>query len=260
MSENQVAGGGLLHRRLLFGAGAALIASRDARATANPHDGSPPSMLKPGATMRGYGQPSPYESAVQRGIGRAMPEIAPGTGVSNTPLQSLDGFITPNGLHFERHHNGVPDIDPKTHKLLIHGLVQRPLTFTVEDLLRYPMTSRLVFIECGGNSSQNSAKEPAQVPFHMVNGRISCAEWTGVPLNLLLDEAGVDMRGKWILAESADAAGMSRSIPLDKAMGDTIVALYQNGERVRPENGYPLRLVVPGWIGNINVKWLRRIK
>ena len=92
--------------------------------------------------MRGYGQPSPYEASVQRGIGRPLPEIAPGTGVSNTPLQYMDGFITPNGLHFERHHNGVPDIDPKTHKVLIHGLVQRPLTFTVEDLLRYPMVSR----------------------------------------------------------------------------------------------------------------------
>jgi sulfane dehydrogenase subunit SoxC len=264
-NEDRVAGGGLLHRRLLFGAGsmlagAALVAPRGALGAANPHDDSPPSMLKPGATMRGYGQPSPYEASVQRGIGRPLPEIAPGTGVSNTPLQYMDGFITPNGLHFERHHNGVPDIDPKTHKVLIHGLVQRPLTFTVEDLLRYPMVSRLVFIECGGNSGRNTAKEPLQLPFHMVNGLLSCAEWTGVPLGLLLEEAGVDPRGKWILAESADAAGMSRSIPLEKAMGDTIVALYQNGERVRPENGYPARLVVPGWIGNINVKWLRRIK
>ncbi|HET6197355.1 MAG TPA: sulfite dehydrogenase [Acetobacteraceae bacterium] len=264
-NEDRVAGGGLLHRRLLFGAGsmlagAALVAPRGALGAANPHDDLPPSMLKPGATMRGYGQPSPYEASVQRGIGRPLPEIAPGTGVSNTPLQYMDGFITPNGLHFERHHNGVPDIDPKTHKVLIHGLVQRPLTFTVEDLLRYPMVSRLVFIECGGNSGRNTAKEPLQLPFHMVNGLLSCAEWTGVPLGLLLEEAGVDPRGKWILAESADAAGMSRSIPLEKAMGDTIVALYQNGERVRPENGYPARLVVPGWIGNINVKWLRRIK
>jgi len=263
--EDRVAGGGLLHRRLLFGAGSAMAAAAIARpyaanAGANPHDASPPSMVNPGAPMRVYGQPAKYEESVQRLPARPLGDIAPGTGVSNSPLHRLEGMVTPNGLHFERHHNGVPDIDPKTHKLLIHGLVQRPLTFAVEDLLRYPMESRLVFIECGGNSGRNAAKEPLQVPFHLVNGLVSCAEWTGVPLGLLLDEAGVDPRGKWILAESADAAGMSRSIPLDKAMGDVIVALYQNGERVRPENGYPMRLVVPGWIGNINVKWLRRIK
>jgi sulfane dehydrogenase subunit SoxC len=260
-----VAANGLLHRRMLFSSAAIVSVAGLARADAalaasNPRQTSPPTMLIPGTTFRGYGMPAKSEEGVQRGIGRALPDIAPGTGVSNTPFHRLEGTITPNGLHFERHHNGVPDIDVRTHKLLIHGLVERPLTFTVYDLLRYPMSSRQVFIECGGNSSQNAAKEPSQVPFHMVNGRMSCAEWTGVPLAILLDEAGVDPRGKWILAESADAAGMSRSIPLEKAMSDVIVALYQNGERVRPENGYPLRLVVPGWIGNINVKWLRRIK
>jgi len=263
--DDRIAGGGLLHRRLLFGAGsvlagAALSRPRNALGGANPRESSPPSMLTPGATARGYGQPSNYEESVQRGVRKPFGDIAPATGTSNTPLQRLDGMITPNGLHFERHHNGVPDIDPKSHKVLIHGLVQRALTFSVEDLLRYPMVSRLVFIECGGNSAQNTAKEPVQAPFHMINGLISCAEWTGVPLGLLLDEAGMDPRGKWILAEGADAVGMSRSIPLDKAKQDIIVALYQNGERVRPENGYPARLVVPGWIGNINVKWLRRIK
>lgn len=259
------AANGLLHRRFLFGSGLAaagtvLVGSGEALAAANPGRASPPTMLVPGATFRGYGMPAKSEEAVQRGIGRPYGALAPNTGASNTPLHRLEGTITPNGLHFERHHNGVPDIDVATHRLAIHGLVERPLTFSVEDLLRYPMTSRQVFIECGGNSQQYTAREPLQLPFHIINGRVSCAEWTGVPLALLLEEAGVDPRGKWILAESADAAGMSRSIPLEKAMADTLVALYQNGERVRPENGYPIRLVVPGWIGNLNVKWLRRIQ
>jgi sulfane dehydrogenase subunit SoxC len=261
----KAAANGLLHRRVLFSSGAAaagamLVRGGDALAAANPRDASPPSMRTPGATFRGYGMPAKSEESVQRGIGRPFGDIAPGTGTSRTPIHRLEGIITPNGLHFERHHNGVPDIDVKAHKLLIHGLVERPLTFSVDDLLRYPMTSRLMFIECGGNSGAYVAKEPAQIPFHMINGLISCAEWTGVPLAVLLEEAGVDPRGKWILAESADGAGMSRSIPLEKAMRDTIVALYQNGERVRPENGYPMRLLVPGWLGNVNVKWLRRIK
>ena len=241
------AGNGLLNRRLLFasGAGAVLAGSGAALAEGTPAQASPPSMLAPGATFRGYGTPAKSEEAVQRGIGRPFGDVAPSTGASNTPLHRLEGTITPNGLHFERHHNGVPDIDVQAHRLAIHGLVARPLSFSADDLLRYPMTSRQVFIECGGNSMQNTAKEPLQAPFHMINGRVSCAEWTGVPLALLLEEAGIDPRGKWILAEGADAVGMSRSIPLEKAMADTIVALYQNGERVRPENGYPIRLVVP---------------
>jgi sulfane dehydrogenase subunit SoxC len=217
-------------------------------------------MLKPGAAFRGYGMPARAEETVQRGIPRPFGDMAPGTGPSNTPLHRLEGIITPNGLHFERHHNGVPDIEPSDHRLLIHGLVERPLVFRVDDLLRYPMTSQLLFIECGGNSLQYAAREVPQIPFHMINGRVSCAEWTGVPLGMLLEEAGVDPRGRWILAESADGAGYSRSLPLDKAMADTLVALYQNGERVRPENGYPMRLVVPGWIGSTSVKWLRRLK
>lgn len=256
---------GLLHRRVLFGtgmaaAGAALVGSGESPAASSPAEAAPATMLVPGATFRGYGMPARSEAEVQRGIGRPYGAFAPNTGISNTPLHRLEGTVTPNGLHFERHHNGVPDIDVATHRLAIHGLVARPLTFGVADLLRYPMTSRQVFIECGGNSQQYTAPEPVQLPFHMINGLVSCAEWTGVPLSLLLEEAGVDPRGRWIVAESADAAGMSRSIPLEKAMADTLVALYQNGERVRPENGYPIRLVVPGWIGNLNVKWLRRIQ
>jgi len=220
----------------------------------------PPSMTTSGRPFSNYGQPAATESAVQRGILQPYGDLAPGAGVSMTPLQDLDGVITPNGLHFERHHNGVPDIDPAQHELLIHGLVQRNLRFSMDALARYPRSSRICFIECSGNSFFNAFPEPQQMPAGMIHGLVSCSEWTGVPLKLLLEEAGVDPAGKWILAEGADAAGMSRSVPLEKALDDAILALFQNGERLRPEQGYPLRLVLPGWEGNMCVKWLRRIK
>ena len=173
-------------------------------------------------------------------------------------------MITPSGLHFERSHSGVPAIDPAQHRLVIHGLVRQPLTFTMEALSRYPMTSRIAFIECGGNSGALSAPVPQPpgpiVDAQSIHGLLSCSEWTGVKLSTLLEEAGVDARATWIYAEGADSASMSRSIPLAKAMDDAIICLYQNGERIRPENGYPVRLLVPGFSGNMNVKWLRRIK
>jgi sulfane dehydrogenase subunit SoxC len=169
-------------------------------------------------------------------------------------------MITPNGLHFERSHSGIPDIDPDAHRLLIHGLVRRPLVFTLETLARYPMESRITFLECAGNGQLLNAAQPAQATVQGLQGLVSCAEWTGVRLAVLLEEAGVDPRATWLLAEGADAAGMSRSVPLAKAMDDAMIALYQNGERVRPSNGYPMRLLLPGFEGNMNVKWLRRIK
>jgi sulfane dehydrogenase subunit SoxC len=172
----------------------------------------------------------------------------------------LHGTITPNSLHFERHHSGVPDIDPDTHRLLIHGAVRRPLTFTVDALLRYPTVSRVQFLECAGNSGGNLGAQAPQAPAGVIHGLMSCSEWTGVPLGILMDEAGVDRSAHWVLAEGADAAAMSRSVPLAKIMDDAIIALYQNGERLRPENGYPLRLFLPGYEGNMSVKWLRRLK
>ena len=183
-----------------------------------------------------------------------------GNGISWTPLHDLQGTIVPNGLHFERHHNGVPEIDPDLHRLLIHGLVKRPLIFTVEDLVRYPMRSHLIFIECGGNSNAGWNPEPIQARVGHFHGLVSCSEWTGVPLAILLDEAGIDPGAKWLLAEGADGAGVSVSVPVDKAMKDGFIALYQNGERVRPENGYPMRLVLPGFEAITHVKWLRRLK
>jgi sulfane dehydrogenase subunit SoxC len=184
---------------------------------------------------------------------------ASGNGVSWTPLHDLEGTITPNGLHFERHHNGVPQIDPKQHQLLIHGLVKTALLFDMDALLRYPMTSILCFIECGGNSNAGWRDKPIQTVAGYFHGMASCSEWTGIPLRILLDEVEIKDQAKWIIAEGADASIMNVSIPLEKAMDDCILAIYQNGERIRPENGYPLRLIVPGWEGVLNVKWLRRL-
>jgi sulfane dehydrogenase subunit SoxC len=144
--------------------------------------------------------------------------------------------------------------------LLVHGLVARPLAFTVESLLRYPMTTRTLFIECSGNSARATLPQPAQVPAGAIHGNISCSEWTGVSLRHLLDEAGLMPAARWLVAEGADSAHMSRSIPLEKALDDTMLALFQNGERLRPEQGYPVRLLIPGWEGNMSVKWLRRLK
>jgi len=220
----------------------------------------PPWMKTMGTPMRSYGTPSSFEKTVQRPFASGYAKVTPGAGSSRTPHQSLEGTITPSGLHFERHHNGVPDIDPARHELLIHGMVNRSLVFNLAALSRYPMISRVHFVECAGNSGANAGAKPAQVTAGAIHGLASVSEWTGVPLSLLLNEAGIQAGASWILAEGADAAAMSRSVPLAKIMDDAMVALYQNGERVRPEQGYPMRLLLPGWEGNMNVKWLRRIK
>ena len=255
-----VAGGGLLDRRLFlkrglaFGTGAGLAAAALDVLAAEP----PPWMRTPGAPFSNYGQPSPHEKEAIRWI--SANGGAPGNGISWTPLHKVEGIVTPNGLHFERHHNGVPQIDPAQHRLLIHGLVKNPLSFGVDDLLRYPLVSRLCFVECGGNSNAGWHEEPIQTPVGYFHGLASCSEWTGVPLAILLDEAGILPEARWMIAEGADAAAMNNSIPVEKALDDAMVALYQNGERIRPENGYPMRLLLPGWEAVLNVKWLRRLQ
>jgi len=249
---------GFLKRSLaLFTATGLAGATKDVAAVEPPD--VPPWMKSPGAGFNEYGAPSKHESKVTRTFGRAQPGTT-GSGAIRTPLEALDGMITPSGLHFERSHSGVPDIDPERHRLLIHGMVRRPLIFTVDALLRYPMVSRIHFIECSGNSQLLYQPAPPNLTAGQTHGLVSCSEWTGVPLRLLLEEAGVERGAPWILAEGADAAAMSRSIPMAKAMDDAIVALFQNGERLRPENGYPVRLFLPGWEGNMSVKWLRRLK
>ena len=257
-----VAGGGLLDRRLFLKRGllftsASTVAPQLLAENTQLDPALPPWMRKPGEPFSNYGVPSAHEKKTIRWtMGNRM---APGNGVSWTPLHDLEGTITPNGLHFERHHNGVPQIDPARHQLLIHGLVNKPLVFSVENLLRYPLTSCFCFVECGGNSNAGWRRKPIQTQAGYFHGMASCSEWTGVPLSVLLDEAGINKSAKWLIAEGADAAAMNISIPVKKALNDCLIALYQNGERIRPENGYPLRLIVPGWEGVLNVKWLRRL-
>jgi sulfane dehydrogenase subunit SoxC len=217
-------------------------------------------MKVPGAGFTGYGQPSRFEDKVVRFIPPPANPATQGIGAARTPLHLLDGIITPSGLHFERSHSGIPDIDPDQHRLVIHGLVKRPLVFTLEALSRYPMHSRIAFLECGGNSQALNAPQAQPLNLTAIHGLLGCQEWTGVQLSALLDEAGVEPAARWLIAEGADSAAMSRSIPLAKARDDALVCLYQNGERVRPSNGYPMRLLLPGFEGNMNVKWLRRLK
>lgn len=218
----------------------------------------PQSMLQAGKPFTNYGHPSSYEKDVIRWI--AANQDMPGNGVSWTPLHELQGTITPNGLHYERHHNGVPDIDPASHELVIDGLVEQALTFNIDALKRYPQQSRICFIECGGNSNSGWRSTPIQSSAGYTHGLVSNAEWTGIPLRYLLQEASPTTDAKWVVAEAADGASLNVSIPLEKLMDDAILALYQNGERLRPENGYPLRLVLPGWEGIVNVKWLRQLR
>jgi sulfane dehydrogenase subunit SoxC len=262
LSTEVVAGNGLLHRRLFLAQGAVLLGGGASLMTARPVSAEPlnvpPWMKTPGTHMSPYGQPSRFEEGVQRIVG-GTPNVV-GNGVSFTPLEKLHGTITPNSLHFERHHSGVPDIDPEQHQLLIHGMVRRPLVFSMDALMRYPTITRIQFLECSGNSGGNLSATPSQGPLGTIHGLMSCSEWTGIPLSVLMDEVGVEPGGAWVLAEGADAAAMSRSVPLEKIMDDAMIALYQNGERLRPENGYPMRLFLPGFEGNMNVKWLRRLK
>ena len=256
------AGNGLLDRRIFLKGGAAaagaFMAFASSESAAAPPE-TPPGMTMSGAPLSPYGSPAGFEREVTRTLIRSQPGTT-GAGASRTPLEALEGIITPSGLHFERHHNGVPTIDPAQHQFLIHGMVARPLIFTMATLSRYPMESRIHFLECSGNSGAMYGATPPAQTCGQTHGLVSCSEWTGVPLRLLLEEAGADPRADWILAEGADAAAMSRSVPMAKAKDDALLALYQNGERLRPENGYPVRLFLPGYEGNMSVKWLRRIK
>lgn len=217
----------------------------------------PESMKVPGAPVGGklYGEPSTFESKVIRNVPQNLPQYISAS--SRTPLQELDGIITPSGLFYERHHGGVPSIDPAQHRLVLHGLVKTPLIFTVEELRRFPSESKIYFLECSGNPAY---KKPYGKTASDLVGLVSCAEWTGVALKTLLDEAGLLPGAKWVVAEGADAAAMTRSIPLEKCLDDALVVYSQNGERLRPEQGYPIRLFLPGFEGNMNIKWLRRLK
>ena len=207
----------------------------------------------------GYGTPSQYEHNLQRRESPGLTRVS-ASSVSFAPLQGLFGIITPSGLHFERHHQGWQDIDPSQHRLMINGLVKNAKIYTMDDLMRLPSVSRIHFIECGANTGMEWGN--VAVPtVQYTHGMLSCSEFTGVPLSVILDDCGWDKtNGKFILAEGGDGSGMTRTIPITRALDDVLVAYGQNGEMLRPENGYPLRLVVPGIQGVSWVKWLRRIE
>ena len=257
----EVAANGLLDRRALLStgivfAGAAAATSVAGIATA----GAEPLAVDPWSKSIGV-PPPPYATPSPRAqIARTVGDPSrPGTMQARTPHHRLDGMITPAGLHFVVARAGAPDIDPDKHQLVIHGMVRQPLVFTLNDLMRYPMESHIRFIECGGNSAPMWSKTPIQANVQALHGLLSCSEWTGVRLSTLLDEAGVDPKATWMIAEGADGITMQRSIPIAKAMDDAMIVFYQNGEPVMPWNGYPMRLLLPGYEGNMNVKWLRRL-
>ncbi|MDE5445099.1 sulfite dehydrogenase [Bradyrhizobium sp. CSA207] len=254
-------------RRNFLAAGAGVAASvlaKPALAGGGNPANQPPNVpewtrsLGEGVAVRPYGKPSKFEKDVIR---RDVEWLTASreSSVSFTPLHELEGIITPNGLCFERHHGGIAEIDPADHRLMIHGLVERPLILTLEELKRYPRVNRIHFMECAANSGMEW--RGAQLNgCQFTHGMIHCVQYTGVSLRTLLEEAGVKTSGKWLLVEGADAAAMDRSLPIEKALDDCIIAYKMNGEALYPEQGYPMRLVVPGWQGNLWVKWLRRIK
>ena len=255
-------------RQAFTAAGAALASGSALAAADHPGGDGDPAILKlpKHSTTLGnpvarqpYGLPSKFESNLQR---RESPGLTKRreSSIAFTPLQGLFGIITPSGLHFERHHAGWHDIDPESHRLMINGLVSTPKVYTMGDLMRLPSVSRMHFIECGANTAMDWAS-PAVPSVQYTHGMLSCCEFTGVPLSLLLEDCGIDKKNaKFILAEGADGASLTRTLPIERALDDVMVAWGMNGEMLRPENGYPLRLVVPGAQGVSWVKWLRRIE
>jgi sulfane dehydrogenase subunit SoxC len=252
-------------RRQLFG-GAGLVAAvgmtamlpRAGRAKASPGAVEYPVPEDPtkeqGRLMGadgGYGSRSQFETEV-RWVNATRT-------ASFTPMHAGYGITTPSGLHYERHHAGIPTIDPGRHRLVIHGMVERPMKYSLADLKRFPTVSRTYFMECSGTTGSEimKAKEPTVQRTH---GLVSTSEWTGVPLSTLLKQTGLKPGAAWVLAEGSDAAVMTRSVPIDKCLSDALIVFAQNGEAIRPEQGYPMRLFLPGWEGNISIKWLRRLE
>ncbi|MDH3732378.1 MAG: sulfite dehydrogenase [Gemmatimonadota bacterium] len=252
-------GDSISRRSLLAGAAAAAGSAITARvlradgAEAAAQAGPDPTKV-PGDRPQVLGSRSPHETPeklISSSIG----------GVTRTPLQDLYGTITPADLHFERHHHGIPRIEPEAYRLLIHGMVDRPMVFTLDELRRFPSVTRTYFLECSGNGGAGYSETPrADVSPQQLDGLLSGSEWTGVPVKTLFAEVGAHADASWFLAEGSDAAVMARSVPVEKAWDDALIAYAQNGEAIRPEQGYPARLLLPGWEGNANVKWVRRLE
>lgn len=252
-------------RAFLRGAAAAPVAAVAAKAHAQGAPDPAITELQPwmrnlgeGVDVYPYGMPSEHEAHVVR---RTVEWLTADrvSSINFTPLHELDGIITPNGVCFERHHAGIAEVDPAEHRLMVNGLVDTELVFTMEDLMRFPRENHIYFLECAANTGMEWAG--AQLNgCQYTHGMIHNVMYTGVPLRLILEEAGLKTTARWILPEGADASAMTRSIPIEKALDDCLVAFRMNGEALRREQGYPVRLVVPGWEGNMWVKWLRRIE
>lgn len=256
---------GALRRAL--GTGVALAGAQSLTARAAPSAGDPAILnmqpynhtLGNPVAARPYGLPSKYEHNLARRESPGLSSMSQAS-VSFAPLQGLFGIITPSGLHFERHHGGWHDMDPSLHRLMVHGDVREPRVYTMDDLMRLPSVSRIHFVECGANSAMEWGN--VAVPtVQYTHGMLSCSEFTGVPVSILLDAVGIDAKKtQYVLAEGADSATHARTIPVERLLDDAMVAYAMNGEMLRPENGYPLRLIVPGLQGVSQVKWLRRLK
>lgn len=270
-SEDAAAGASLLSRRDLIAGAAGAVGASVAVAAGLPLVASgqgakaltavaPASREIPPDPTKLQGKPTSAVGARSAFVTPARTPTGETFGNSRAPLQDLTGTITPADLHFERHHAGVPQIDPARHTLLIHGLVDTPLMLTVDEIKRFPQVTRTHFIECSGNGREAYREPKPDMTAQKVAGMVSNTEWTGVPLKILLDEAGAMKDATWFLAEGGDACIMTRSIPVTKAFDDALLVWAQNGEPIRPEQGFPLRLLLPGWEGNTSVKWLRRIE
>jgi len=251
-------------RTFLFAAGSLAVAAPALAQTAK----TPPGAIqfpvpddptkeqgRPVAADDGYGSRSQFETEVRV----RFPTAHENTSWSFTPLDKMLGNTTASGLHFERHHGGIPTIDPAKHVLFVHGMVNGPRKFTMADIKRYPSVTRKHFIECSGNGLTEWNK-PTLKTVQGTHGLLSTSEWTGVQFATIAREVGLKDGGSWVLAEGADAAVMTRSIPMEKMLKDAILAYGQNGEAIRPEQGYPLRLLLPGYEGNTHIKWLRRLE
>ena len=255
-TRRQVLGGGLVTAAAALSANARAAEVNEANLPPNVPEWTP--YLGPGVDVTPYGVPSPYEEHVVRRWVEWLTASAESS-VNFTPLQDLDGIVTPNGLCFERHHGGVPEIPPQDYRLLINGLVERELIFTLEDLKRFPQVNRFHFLECaanGGMEWRGAQLNGCQYTFGMVHN----VQYSGVLLSDICREVGLKPKAKWVLAEGGDSAGMNRSIPIEKILDDCMLAYSMNGEALRPEQGYPLRLIVPGWEGNMWIKWIRRLE
>ena len=254
------AGGAMLGTLPLGAAGRQAAPAAASREPAAPPQGASPSAAVPPDPTKVPGAPTSAASARSPFVSPARAPVGQITGASFSPIQDFSGTITPTDLHFERHHGGVAQIDAARYKLVVHGLTDRPVVFTLYDLKAFPPTTRIHFLECSGNGRAGYRGPKPELTPQQIDGMVSNAEWTGVRARLLLREAGVKRDGTWVLAEGGDAAVLSRSVPIEKMLDDALVVYAQNGEPLRPAAGYPVRLLLPGWEGNMNIKWLRRLE